>query len=69
MMLYGGILLIIIAIILGVVQHFGGSAYNMYGDESNKWYFWGLVIIIGLIGLVLAIWAYMKKEKTATPPS
>jgi Na+/melibiose symporter-like transporter len=68
MMLYGGILLIIIAIILGSVQHFGGSSYNMYGDESNKWYFWGLVGVIGLIGLVLAIWAYMKKEKTTTTP-
>lgn len=63
MMLYSGILLIIIAAILGIVQHFGGPSYNMYGDQSNRWYFWGLVAVIGLIGLLLAIWAYMKKEK------
>ena len=65
MMLYGGILLVIIALILGVVQHFGGPTYNMYGDESNKWYFYGLVGVIGVIGIVLAIWAYMKKTEPA----
>jgi Na+/melibiose symporter-like transporter len=65
MMLYGGILLVIIALILGVVQHFGGPTYNMYGDESNKWYFYGLVGVIGVLGIVLAIWTYMKKTEPA----
>jgi hypothetical protein len=59
MMLYGGIVLIIIAIILGAAQHFG--AYNFYGEAGNKWYFYGLVGVIGLIGIVLAAWSYMKK--------
>jgi drug/metabolite transporter (DMT)-like permease len=54
-----GALLIIIALILAVVQHF--TSNNLYGDPSNKWYFWGLVIVIGLIGLILAAWMYMKK--------
>jgi len=66
MMLYGGILLIIIAAILGLVQHY---SYNIYGSADYKWYFWGFVAVIGLIGLLLAVWAYMKKEKTAAPPS
>ena len=65
MMLYGGILLVIIALILGVVQHFGGPTYNMYGDESNKWYFYCLVGVIGVLGIVLAIWTYMKKTEPA----
>ena len=57
-LLYGGIL-ILIAIILFAVQHFG--VYNLYGDVSNKWYFYGLVGIIGLIGVILALWLYTKK--------
>jgi len=61
MMLSGGVLLFIIAILLGVVQHW--SFYNIYGDRSNQWYFWAVVAIIGLIGIALVIWAYMKKEK------
>jgi len=54
-----GILLIIIALILGGVQKFGT---NIYGSADNKWYFWGLVAIIGLIGIILAAWSYMKKK-------
>ena len=54
-----GIVLIIIAIILGAVQHF---VYNLYGSVDNKWYFYGLVGVIGLIGIVLLVWSFMKKE-------
>ncbi len=60
MMLYGGILLIIIALILGLVQHF--TDYNLYGAPDNKWLFYGLVIVIGLIGIVLAAWSFMQKS-------
>jgi Na+/melibiose symporter-like transporter len=63
MMLYSGILLVIIALILGLVQHFG--VYNLYGDVGNKWYFYGLVGVIGVIGIVLAIWTYMQKQEPA----
>jgi Na+/melibiose symporter-like transporter len=59
----GGVL-IIIAIILGVVQHFGGI--NLYGDESNKWYFYGLVGLIGLIGIIIAAWS-STRQKEAQP--
>ena len=54
-----GVVLIIVAIILGAVQHF--NAYNLYGDQANKWYFYGGVGVIGIIGIILAAWAYMKK--------
>ena len=54
-----GVVLIIIALILGAVQHFG--MYNFYGDDANKWYFYGLVGIVGLIGIILAAWGAMKK--------
>lgn len=56
-----GVLLIIIALILGLVQHFG--VYNIYGSEDYKWYFYGLVGVIGVIGIVLAAWYFMKTEQ------
>lgn len=61
-----GALLIIIALILGGVQHF---AYNIYGDDSNKWYFYGLVVVIGLVGIILAAWSFMKKEQPKKEPA
>jgi len=61
----GGVL-IIIAIVLGVVQHFG--IYNFYGDESNKWYFYGLVGLIGLIGIIIAAWSTMSREQAQPQP-
>jgi len=56
-----GVLLIIIALILGAVQHFG--VYNIYGTDDYKWYFYGLVGVIGLIGIILAAWYFMKTEQ------
>jgi hypothetical protein len=60
-----GIMLIIIAIILGAMQHFYFSPNNqsLYGGDENKYYFYGLVAIIGLIGIILVAWSYMKKKK------
>ena len=54
-----GIILILVAIILGAIQHF--NVYNLYGDVSNKWYFYGIVGIIGIIGIILVAWSYLKK--------
>lgn len=65
-----GIVLIIIALILGAMQHFG--TYNFYGADANKWYFYILVGIIGLVGIILAAWGAMKKGTpmpTTTKPT
>jgi hypothetical protein len=63
-LMLGG-LLILIALILLVVQHFG--MYNFYGDPSNKWYFYGLDGLIGLIGIILAALPYIRKQPAPTP--
>jgi hypothetical protein len=59
-----GIVLVLIAVILFVAQHFyfGPNGQSLYGDAGNRWYFYGLVAIIGLIGLILAAWSYLKKK-------
>jgi len=54
-----GAVLIVIALILGIIQHF--NIYNFYGDVANKWYFYGIVGIIGLIGIIAIAWTYLKK--------
>ena len=56
-----GAVLIIIALILGAIQHFMIGGINLYGDEANKWYFYGIVGVIGLIGIIAAAWSYIKK--------
>lgn len=61
-----GVILVIVAIILGVVQHF--NIANIYGSSDNKWYFWALLVIIGLIGIILAAWGYIKKEIAPAKP-
>jgi hypothetical protein len=58
-----GIVLVIIALVLGAVQHFNALGYSIYGSDENKWYFYGLVAVIGLIGIILAAWSYMRKPK------
>jgi surface polysaccharide O-acyltransferase-like enzyme len=58
-----GALLILIALILGAVQHFG--VHNLYGAQGHKWYFYGLVVVIALVGLILAVWSLMKTEAPA----
>lgn len=66
MMLSAGVIFILIAIILGVTQHY---IYNIYGSSDNKWYFYALVAIIGVIGIILAAWAYMKNEVKPEKPA
>lgn len=60
-MFYGGILLIIIAIILGAIRYFGSYDFGFTYGGGYGWYFYGLMGVIGLIGIVLAAWSYMKK--------
>lgn len=61
--IFGGVL-ILIAIIIAVLQHFG--IYNFYGEPSNKWYFYGLAGVIGLIGILIVGWSYTKKQTKPT---
>ena len=60
-----GAVLIIVALILGGLQLL--HIYNIYGTSDNKWYFYGAVGVIGLIGIILAAWGLMKKETPSTP--
>jgi len=59
MLMILGAILIIVALILGIIQHF--NVYNFYGDPANKWYFYGIVALIGIIGIIAAAWSYIKK--------
>lgn len=58
--LFLGAVFVIIALIVGGVQIL--RIYNIYGSSSNRWYFYGGVGAIGLIGIVLAAWAFVKKD-------
>jgi surface polysaccharide O-acyltransferase-like enzyme len=58
--LLGG-LLVVIAVILAAVQHF--SIYNIYGSIDYKWYFYGLVAVIAIVGVLIVAWSYMMKKK------
>jgi len=58
---YIGIVLIVISLVLGGVQDL--HVYSIYGSGANKWYFYSLIGIILLIGIALAAWSYMKRQK------
>lgn len=65
-----GVLLIIIAVILGVLQL--ANSPNFSKDWGwRHLYVYGLFGVIGLIGLIIAAWALMKKEtpKATTAPT
>jgi hypothetical protein len=64
-----GVVLIVVALILGGVQIFYVYNINIYGASANKWYFYGAVAIIGIIGIILAVLGVMKKgtPKQTTP--
>ena len=55
-----GAVLIVIALILGGVQDL--HIYNIYGSTSNKGYFYVTVEVLGLIGIILPLWSFLKKE-------
>jgi hypothetical protein len=59
-----GIVLIIIALIIGAIRYFDIYDFGVAYGSGYGWYFYGLVGVIGLIGIVLAVWSYLKKPKT-----
>ncbi len=59
--LAAGVVLIIIALILGAVRLSGAYDFGFSYGTGSGWYFYGLVGIIGLIGIILSAWSYMKK--------
>jgi hypothetical protein len=37
--------------------------YNIYGaTHVNKWIFYGIVAIVGIIGIILVVYSALKKE-------
>ena len=57
-----GIVLIIIALILGALDLSGAYTYG----GMRHLYVYGIAGIIGLIGIILAAWSYMMKPKPKT---
>jgi hypothetical protein len=53
-----GIVLIIIAIILGAVR-----LSDAYDFGMRRLYLYGIAGIIGLIGIILGAWSYLRKKK------
>jgi hypothetical protein len=64
MMLALGIVLIIIALILGAVQ-LTSHVFSIYGSTATKYGYYGVVGVVGLIGIIVAVWSYMKKPTVA----
>jgi hypothetical protein len=58
---YVGIVLIVIALMLGGVQDL--HIYNIYGSGAHKWYFYSSIGIVLLIGIALAVWSYVRKQR------
>jgi len=60
-----GVLLIIIALILGGIRYSGAYDFGVSYGSGNGWYFYGLAGIIGLIGIIIAVWGLMMTEAPA----
>lgn len=58
-----GAVLVLIALILGGMQLL--EIYNFSQFVGRRLYFYGIVGIIGLLGIILALWGLMKKEVPA----
>ena len=63
--LLSGAVLIFIALVLGGMQLL--EVYNFAQFVGRRLYFYGIVGIIGLFGIILAFWGLMKKETAAKP--
>ncbi len=56
-----GVLLVVISLIAAAVQDL--HIYNIYGNVSNKWYFYGTIAVILIIGIILVVWGLTKKSR------
>ena len=68
MMLVLGIVLVIIAIMLGIVQ-LTAHVLSIYGSTTTKYGYYGVVGIIGLIGIIITAWSYMHFSHEAKTES
>lgn len=64
-----GAVLIIIALILGAVRYSQSYDFGIAYGSGNGWYFYGLAGVIGLIGIIMAAWSFMKKATPAEAPA
>jgi hypothetical protein len=64
-----GVVLIIFAIILGAVRYSGVYDFGFAYGSGGGWYFYGLAGIIGLIGIILVAWYYLRKPAPAASPT
>lgn len=64
MMLALGIVLVIIALILGAAQ-LTAHVFSIYGSTTTKYGYYGVVGVIGLIGIIVAAWSYMSEPTVA----
>jgi predicted transporter len=55
-----GATLIVITLILGGLQDL--HIANIYGGVENKWYFYGVVGALLLMGIILVGWGLLKKK-------
>jgi hypothetical protein len=55
-----GVALIVIALILGGLQDL--HLANIYEGVENKWYFYGAVGAVLIVGIMLVAWSLLKKE-------
>jgi hypothetical protein len=59
-----GIVLVIVALLLGAVQLIG-HVFSIYGSTTTKYGYYVVVGVIGLIGIIITAWSYLKKPTIA----
>jgi hypothetical protein len=55
-----GMVFVVIALTLGGIQDL--HVYELYGSGSYKWYFYGFIGVILLLGAILAVYGLRKNR-------